>query len=64
MYVYIYCIHIFVYVYVYIPLFFNDDEVKQTENPVGCTGKVKDEKDLREGYREDETVTAFNWVWR
>ena len=33
-------------------------EKKQKENPVGCTKKVKDEKGIREGYREDKTETA------
>ena len=31
-------------------------EKKQKENLVGCTGKVKDEMEIREGYREDKTV--------
>ena len=28
---------------------------KQRENPVGCSGESKDEKEIREGYREDKT---------
>ena len=31
---------------------------KQKENPVGCTGERKDEKEIREEYREDKTETA------
>ena len=27
---------------------------KQMENPVGCTGEGKDEKEIREEYREDK----------
>ena len=27
---------------------------KQNENPVGCTGEVKDEKKIRVGYRENK----------
>ena len=30
---------------------------KQNENPVGCTVEGKDEKEVREEYREDKTVT-------
>ena len=31
---------------------------KQKENPVGCTGEVKYEKEIGVGYREDKTGTA------
>ena len=40
---------------------------KQKENPLrhyGAPGKVKDEKEIREEYREDKTETAYIWVWR
>ena len=47
-------------------LLFDDNKVKmarkpvkkQKENPVGCTGEGKYEKEIREGYREDKTGTA------
>ena len=32
--------------------------MKQKENPVGCTGEGKNEKEIREGYREDNKRTA------
>ena len=37
---------------------------KHKENPAGCTGKVKYEKEIEEGYREDNTGTACILVWR
>ena len=45
---------------------FDDNKVKVArklgknpkENPVGALGKVKDKKEIRDGYREDKTGTA------
>ena len=31
---------------------------------MGAPGKVKDEKEIRKGYREDKTGTACIIVWR